>query len=219
MPRQQPTQIVPIPAFDEAHTLGLYSSLVEHSGWKTHRIEESATKTPDMWLRKDGVAIINELKSPELHFNVERGLFLFQSEYSKLAKQLHKSVKQLRSFDAAHEHPWLVTYISYHFQLGVDAFVSAIQGGFTPGDGNIYPPRYLGSRPHQQILADIHKVDAVLWLQAHESGEHVFAGTLCGRPESPFRSQVDLLAGDLRGLVGQPGFCFAYLAFAEEGTS
>jgi hypothetical protein len=70
-------------------------------------------------------------------------------------------------------------------------------------------------RPQQQILADIHKVDAVLWLLADESGEHVFAGTLCGRPESPFRHQVDFFAEDLAGLVEHPGFSFVYLAFAD----
>jgi hypothetical protein len=80
-------------------------------GWKAERIEESNAKTPDLWLRKNGVAILMELKTPEHHFNVERGLFLFQTTFSKVAKQLHKSVKQLRTFDPDHDHPWLVTFV------------------------------------------------------------------------------------------------------------
>jgi len=185
--------------------------LVHHSlGLNFH---EAESKTPDMWLKKGETAILSELKTPELHFDLGRGLFLFQTGFSKLAKFLHKSVKQLRAIDQHHEHPWLVIFVSYNFQFGFEAFINALQGGFAPGDGNIYPPGYKGSRPHKQILEDVKNVDAVLWLQGHEGGENFYAGTLGVLQITAFIEDLELFALDMESVIPDFNFSFQRTTF------
>lgn len=74
--RLSPTEEVKIPSYDELHTQRLIEELIGPSGWEIERIRKAQSKTPDMWLRKADTSILTELKTPELHFNLDKGLFL-----------------------------------------------------------------------------------------------------------------------------------------------
>ena len=182
---------------DESQLLEIYFRYLRDRKYVATKIPEGNVKTPDLLLTRGERTNCNEFKSPELILNDEMGMFLFKTTYSKLLTFVGTAVKQLRSYDSNHSHPWIVTFASCHMQLSGSDFADALSGGMKHFDGSRLPPGFDKTDVFKRSFEYRYQPDLYLWLQVNPITQSLYQATFVVNDQSLHRDQVDIAVAEL----------------------
>lgn len=148
----------------------LVETFFKENSFDVDPIPTSSAKTPDLSVKKDGVPFFYcEVKNPHLLIDEKTGLFKHSTTNSKLRQFISKAHEQLKEYDQSHSLPWVVVFVSDHFQLNWNNLGNSIKGFI----GN-KPPIIVDLRdtnPVKRTNDDIRALDFMIWLQIGRDGK------------------------------------------------
>lgn len=175
----------------------MYERYLVERGIAASRIPEGTSKTPDYELKIREELYLNEFKSPELHLDMNTGMFLFKTTNSKLLRFIHTANKQFLAHDPLHSKPWVVTFASTHFQMNWSNFADALKGGMLHFDGTLLPPDFYKTDAYKNSLVDRYVPDLYLWLQVNLEEQALYQVTFFLSERSSKKVAVEAIVKDL----------------------
>jgi hypothetical protein len=152
-------------------------------------------KTPDYKLVLSSNDYLCELKSPELVIDLETGVYKFSTTNSKLRTFIHKAVKQFIEFNPDHRCPWVVVFISSHFQLNWKNLTDAIQGVVV--HGSTATANFSQTDIVKRTNEDVAKVDLYIWLQVNGDSKMAYQATFILNDRSLFKDESQRIVTQL----------------------
>lgn len=113
-----------------------------------------------------------EVKNPILLANDVTKMFHWTTIISKIRRFIHRAVEQFHDVDNNHFFPWVIIFISNHFQLNWTNFNDAYLG-YVVRDGkmisDLRQEKYV-----KHYNRDVNTVDAYIWCQVNPQNNRIF---------------------------------------------
>ncbi|MHA1304177.1 MAG: hypothetical protein ACTSPI_10795 [Candidatus Heimdallarchaeaceae archaeon] len=161
---------------DEKTSIKIVSAFLRNHGYDPKRLKAnkvSGQKTPDFEVYKNGSPhFLCELKTLTLIPNPVTNMFHWNTTVSKIREHISKGYKQLSHYDKKHDLPWIMFFVSTHFQLNWTNMVHGLRGvvGF---NGEVIKD-LTDQRFIQATDSEVKQIDAFIWSQVNAEKKRVY---------------------------------------------
>lgn len=184
----------------ETLSLELVEGYFKHHKYNPIRIGTtklaSGKKDPDLEVKTAAkTEFYCEVKTPELKPNEKTKMFHWTTTVSKLRDLVHKAVKQFMSQDPNHLKPWVLVFISGHFQLNWSNFVHCLQGSVG------YNSQVIKDLSNQRFIVDtqddIEAIDLFIWCQVNIQAKRIYQMVHFINGNSALLKEAKVISGKL----------------------
>lgn len=151
-------------------------------------------KTPDYEITRVPhlLTYLAELKAPELHLNLNTGMYMHLTKIRKLRQFTQKALAQFESADKVHSKPRIMIFTSSYFQFHGKNLMEALLGYIDK------TADFRDDKIVKETQSYIKKVDLFIWLQVSPKSKLAYQATLIKNLDSKFKTSIESITLELR---------------------